>query len=176
MSRVAHLRALIEHPSTGAGERAAAQRMLDRILSKSNSYAATDDRSYGIRYERVGRHADLESIAEMIRDDLAFVRVVFDDAPHVGGPGPDEPALHDVIRDAPRGITYSVVSSPAENAIVITIEGVPGEWVGSEGVSPELKRLADELVALLNSYNHDGEQIGKRFFARVRTPHETLVW
>ncbi|WP_245677036.1 hypothetical protein [Nocardia acidivorans] len=170
MSRVAHLRALIDHPGTGAGERAAAQRMLDRIMSKSG--AGSDDRSYGARYARLGRHADLESIAAMIRDDLAFVRVVFADAPLVD----HESAVVDPIRDAPEEITYSVVGLPQENSIEITIEGVPAEWGGGEGVSPQLRRLADELVDLLNSYNHDGEAIGKRFFARVRTPHETLVW
>lgn len=109
----------------------------------------------------------------MIRDDLAFVRVVFADAPQL----PEcEPAVVDPIRDAPEEITYSVVGLPQENSIEITIEGVPPEWGGGAGVSPQLQRLADELVDLLNSYNHDGEVIGKRFFARVRTPHETLVW
>ncbi|WP_228566559.1 hypothetical protein [Nocardia sp. SYP-A9097] len=171
MSRVAHLRALIEHPGTGADERAAAQRMLDRIMSKPDVRAAGDERSYGPRYTRVGKHADLESIAELIRDDIAFVRVVFADAPQTS-----ELRVADAIRDAPAEITYSVVGLPQENSIEITIEGVPAEWGGAEGVSPQLRQLADELVDLLNSYNHEGAAIGRRFFARVRTPHETLVW
>ncbi|MFE5709025.1 hypothetical protein [Rhodococcus koreensis] len=79
--RITRLRTLIEHPRTGDAERAAAQEMLDRILSKSRLRYGTDDRTYGTRHDRVGRHAGLSRIADMIRDDIALARVVFS-TPH----------------------------------------------------------------------------------------------
>lgn len=175
MSRILRLRTLIEHPGTGAGERAAAQRMLDRILSKTPRIAG-EERTYGARYSRVGRHADLSEIADSIVADIAFARVAFTEPG-----GPEELAVLDPIWDAPAEVEYQVSALTDEASIVITVEGVPRQWGwqgedGPETVSPALRALAQELAEIMNSYNHDGENIGKRFFARVRVPQETLVW
>ncbi len=101
--RIMRLRALIDHPGTGDGERAAAQRMLDRTLTASRSPRHSGDRTYGARHHRVGRHSNLSRIAEMIREDIAFARVVF--APSTQ---PSRPAVHDPIADAPADVTCRV--------------------------------------------------------------------
>ncbi|WP_405137264.1 hypothetical protein [Nocardia sp. NBC_01388] len=188
--RITRLRALIDHPATGAGERAAAHRMLDRILAKSvqvpvddRSYGARynraarhadlDDRSYGARYNRAARHADLAEVADLIRADIAFARVVFT------GPGQaGEVAVSDPIRDAPAAIGYAVTALPGESSIVITVEDVPQDWGWDSAgfVSPALQGLAEELADIMNSDNHDGPAIGKRFFGRVRVRDVSLVW
>lgn len=130
------------------------------------------DRSYGARHDRAGRHADLPRIAEMIRADIAFARTF-----SVFG-SPTEVALRSPIRDAPEGISYSV-ETPSFGRIVITVEGVPPGWgraTEDESVSPELQALADELAEIMNSYNRDGSDVGKRFFGSVRIGDVTLVW
>ncbi|MBF6130954.1 hypothetical protein [Nocardia brasiliensis] len=174
--RIARLRALIDHPGTGAGERAVAQRMLDRILGKSGTSAGTGSpqRSYGARHGRGGRHADLPRIVEMIRADIDF-------AQRFTVPGEaTELELRSPIRDAPAGITYSV-ESPSYGRIVIGIEGVPLEWGwsrvdGIETVAAALHELATALADVMDSYNRDGPEVGKRFFGSVRVHDVTLVW
>ncbi|WP_280390430.1 hypothetical protein [Nocardia brasiliensis] len=174
--RIARLRALIDHPGTGAGERAVAQRMLDRILHKSGTSAGTGSpqRSYGARHGRGGRHADLPRIVEMIRADIDF-------AQRFTVPGEAaELELRSPIRDAPAGITYSV-ESPSYGRIVIGIEGVPLEWGwsradGIETVAAALHELAAALADVMDSYNRDGPEVGKRFFGSVRVHDVTLVW
>ncbi|WP_327139639.1 hypothetical protein [Nocardia sp. NBC_01327] len=170
--RITRLRALIDHPATGAGERAAAQRMLDRILAKSVRVPA-DDRIYGARYGRGARHADLAEVAELIRADIAFARTVFTEPAQPGGV-----AVGDPIRDAPAAIGYAVTAVPGESGIVITIEDVPQDWGwdGAGFVGLALQGLAEELADIMNSYNYDGAAIGKRFFGRVRVRDVSLVW
>ncbi|GAB4586083.1 hypothetical protein [Nocardia sp. IFM 10818] len=177
IQRITRLRELIDHPRTGESERAAAQRMLDRILRKSSADARTmhtGDRSYGTRHHRVGRHASLDDIAESIRQDIVFARIfpMPVQAGELTEPNP--------IRDAPDEITYTV-ETPYDATILITIDNVPTAWghiadQGLESVSPALRALAEELADLMNSYNHDGDQIGKRFFGKVRAGEITLVW
>ncbi|WP_235916646.1 hypothetical protein [Antrihabitans cavernicola] len=164
--RIVRLRALIDHPRTGDSERQVAQRMLDRILGSRP--VPSDDRNYGSRHSRVGRHASLSRIADMIRDDIALARVVFS-----GAAGAI--AVTDPIGDAPTQIVYRV-ETPFDAEIVVAIDGVPEDWGWSDGVvSPALQALADELAAIMNSYNHDGAVVGKRFFGRVRAGNETLA-
>ncbi|MFG1782441.1 hypothetical protein ACGFIU_08370 [Rhodococcus oryzae] len=165
---------MIEHPRTGAGERAAAQRMLDRVLAKDNRNGA-GDRAHGARHDRVGRHASLSHIADEIRDDIAFARVVL-----ATDAAPGQPAVHDPIRDAPPGITY-LVETPHDAGVVITIDDVPRDWGwvsedGIETVSPALRALADDLAEIMNGYNRGGADIERRFFGSVRVRGETLVW
>ncbi|MFG1796275.1 hypothetical protein [Nocardia sp. NPDC049149] len=176
-SRIAHLRALIDHPATGAEERATAERMLLRLLRKAGDGAglrAVGDRTYGRQYDKVGRHADLPEIVAMIRADLAFVRTF-------SVPGlPTELEVSSPVRAAPAEISYSV-DQPSYGRIVITIEGVPAEWgwVSDGGIataSPALQALAEELAEIIDAYNHDGSDTGKRFFGSVRTADTTLVW
>lgn len=110
----------------------------------------------------------------MIRADLAFARTF-------SAPGlPTELDVSNPIRDAPSEITYSV-DTPSYGRIVITIEAVPPAWgwVYDNGVaaaSPALQALAAELAEIMDAYNHDGRDTGKRFFGGVRTGDATLVW
>ncbi len=88
--------------------------------------------------------------------------------------------LRSPIRDAPAGITYSV-ESPSYGRIVIGIEGVPLEWGwsradGVETVAAALHELAAALADVMDSYNRDGPEVGKRFFGSVRVHDVTLVW
>ncbi|MGW6376952.1 hypothetical protein ACWFRB_12915 [Rhodococcus sp. NPDC055112] len=172
--RITRLRTLIEHPRIGDGERAAAQRMLDRILKKSVGNGP-GDRADGARHDRVGRHAGLSHIADAIRDDIAFARVAFATATV-----PGQPAVHDPIRDAPPGITY-LVETPHDAGVVITIDDVPRVWGwvsedGIETVSPALRALADELAGIMDGYHRGGADAERRFFGSVRVSGETLVW
>jgi len=175
--RIARLRALIDHPNTGDGERAAAQRMLDRILVKSGSEARSTvaGRVYGARFARAGRHADLERIVEMIREDIVFARTLS------ASESSTELALVNPIRDAPSDIYYSV-EAPYYLRIVITLENVPREWGwvvdewGLENISPKLQALVDELAEILEDYNCGGTDVGKRFFGNVKVGGITLIW
>ncbi|MFI6865635.1 hypothetical protein [Nocardia sp. NPDC050406] len=173
--RISRLRSLIEHPRTGESERAAAQRMLERLLEKMGQTEPVGDRSYGSRYHQVGKHATLDSVADMVRADIALARVVFANAGH-----PGEVAVSHPIADAPDSITYSV-ETPYFGTIVVSIDGIPDDWGwvsedGIETVSPALRALADELTDIMNAYNHDGSDIDKRFFGKVRARGETLVF
>lgn len=175
--RIARLRALIDHPNTGDGERAAAQRMLDRILVKSGSEARSTvaGRVYGARFARAGRHADLERIVEMIREDIVFARTLS------ASESSTELALVNPIRDAPSDIYYSV-EAPYYLRIVIPLENVPREWGwvvdewGLENISPKLQALVDELAEILEDYNCGGTDVGKRFFGNVKVGGITLIW
>ena len=171
--RIARLRALIDHPATGDGERSAAQRMLERLLPKAGG-SPVGDRVYGGKYDRAGRHASLPRIVELIYADIAFAQTF-------SATGlPTELAVHSPIRDAPTEITYAV-ESPCDGTIVITIGAVPEGWGwnregGVESVSPALEALADELAEIMNRYNRDGSDVGKRFFGTVRALGVTLAW
>jgi hypothetical protein len=172
--RISRLRNLIDHPRTGEAERAAAQRMLSRILRKSVR-DASDGRNYGARYHRAGRHAQLSRIADMIREDIAIAGDAF---PAMGLP--DDIAPCDPIADAPAEIKYSV-ETPFDGSILITIDNIPREWgrvreSGIDRVSPALRALGDELADIMENYNYDGTDIGKRFFGNVRAQGETLRW
>ena len=180
--RISRLRMLIDHPRTGDAERAAAQRMLDRIQRKSAQARRNNpsaDRTYGARYDRVGRHAGLEQVCEMIRADIALARTfaMYDRSDVLDARAVD---AHSAIRDAPVQVTYSV-ETPMHGRIVITIDGVPRDWGwvtrdGVEIVSPELQTLAELLADLMNDYNHDGTDTNRRFFGNVRVLDATLIW
>ncbi|NUS44000.1 MAG: hypothetical protein HOQ24_09970 [Mycobacteriaceae bacterium] len=172
--RILRLRTLINHPRTGSAERDAAQRMLDRLLNTSTP-AKTGDRTYGTRHNRLGRHACLELIADMIREDITSMRA---ELPVAAGPG--ELTSYDPIRDAPAEITFAV-ATPHDTGVAITLNDVPREWGwihadGIETVSPSMRTLAAALSELMNSYNSDGTDIGRRFFGTVRVDDETLAW
>ncbi|MEV6061731.1 hypothetical protein ACIGO9_26005 [Nocardia asteroides] len=176
-ARITRLRALIEHDATGADERATAQRMLDRILRKSHGdhvTRAAADRVYGARHDRPGRHASTASIVESVRDDIAFARTFA----VVGGPG--ELTVHSPLAAAPAALTVSV-STPFADQIVVTIDDIPQDW-GWESdeydriaASEDLRRLAAELAEIIDSYNHDGADVGPRFFRTIRAQQTTLI-
>jgi hypothetical protein len=47
---------------------------------------------------------------------------------------------------------------------------------GMVRTSPALRALADAPADVMNSYNHDGPDVGSRFFGTVRAEGKTLVW
>lgn len=149
--------------------------MLDRILTTSAAGVSSDTRSYGARYDRIGKHAGLATIAEMIRADVELIRMLASTPAAAGGL-----ALKDPIGDAPAEIDFAV-DTPHDLSVAVTINRVPREWgwVSEDGIvsaSPALRALADALAELMNSYNHDGQDVGARFFGTVRAGGETLVW
>lgn len=173
--RILRLRILIDHPRTGTEERAAAQRMLNRILAKPRSPLLNKGRNYGIRHARVGRHAGLGRIAEMIGEDIVLARSTFSTDASMG-----DLASADPIGDAPAEIVFDV-DAPFDSQIVVSLKSVPEEWgwkqeCGVSLVSPALQALADELAVFINSYNHDGSDIAKRFYGKVCVGGETLAW
>ncbi|MFC4604467.1 hypothetical protein [Rhodococcus kronopolitis] len=173
--RITRLQALIEHPRTGDAERAAAQRMLERVLNKSRAGHGRGDRTYGVRHSRVGRHASLPRIADMIREDISLARVMFPASATA-----EQLSVIDPIGDAPPGISFTVETSH-DAGIDITICRVPRDWGwdvedGVESVSAALRALSGELAEIMNGYNRDGSDIGKRFFARVQVDGQTLEW
>lgn len=149
--------------------------MLDRILAKSRSPLSCTDRSYGTRHSRAGRHAGLTRIAEMIRQDIVLARTVFSSNAAAG-----DLAIEDLVGNAPAEILFDV-DTRFGSEIVITLSSVPQEWgwvheYGVATVSPALRALADELATVMNSYNHDGSDVDKRFFGKVRVGNDTLAW
>lgn len=171
--RIARLRNLIEHPRTGAAERAAAQRMLDRILGRPDqARTASGHRRYGQRHDRAGRHAGLGRIADLIQEDIALARVF----PEAGVPG--ELVTRNAIRDAPAQLTYEV-DAPYDAGIRITVTHIPPTWGWTDiGVESEaLRHLTAELTAIMNSYNRDGDDIGRRFhgYVDIRTATQDAV-
>ncbi len=169
-ARISRLRALIDHPGTGANERAAAQRALHRMLSRTVPPDVPDDRrphsapptprGPGDRYHRVGRHAGVERIADLVRADIALARALrttMDDG---------AVAVADPLADAPATIRITV-STPDSMSIVVDIDDVPGDWTG-------LEALAADIAAVVDGYNHSGS--APRFFARVRAGGRTLIW
>ncbi|MFC4377645.1 hypothetical protein ACFO5K_26545 [Nocardia halotolerans] len=176
--RITRLRALIEHENTGAGERATAQRMLDRLLRKAgadNTSRLAADRVYGSRHHRPGRHASTVSIVESVRDDIAFARNF---APVSSTPG--TVTVHSPLAAAPTELTV-LVSTPFADQIVVTIGDIPPEWGWETDefdrvtASRDLRALADELAEIIDSYNHNGTDVGPRFFRTIRAQEKTLI-
>ncbi|MTE14204.1 hypothetical protein [Nocardia aurantiaca] len=165
IGRIQRLRSLIEHPRTGEAERAAAQRILDRLLSKTGGGAhRTGDRCYGARHDRPGRHASLSRIAEMIGEDIALARIL------TLPDGDGDLVTRSALRDAPDRLTY-IVETPYDAGILITVGNIPPGWAtDADGFdSSALRALVEELTDLMNAYNHDGSDIAGRFIGRVRT-------
>ncbi|MGW5111973.1 hypothetical protein [Nocardia sp. NPDC004123] len=163
MGRIQRLRSLIEHPRTGQAERAAAQRMLDRLLSKTGGGAhRVGDRTYGARHDRPGRHASLSRIADMIGEDIALARI------RTLPDGDGDLAARSALRDTPDQLTYTV-ETPYDAGILITVGNIPTGWAtDSDGLdTPALRALVEELTELMNAYD-DGTDIARRFFGRVR--------
>lgn len=172
--RVSRLRTLIDHPRTGSSERDTAQRMLNRILRTSRPITDTH-RQYGSSHGRLGRHSGLDSIAEMIRDDITMARIYRPSATESSGITPVDP-----VRDAPKDIRIEVeVHHGCE--IVVTISCIPPAWgwfrdSGIDIYSPALRALVDELASIVAGFDHSGDDITNRFFGRVRVEDTTVVW
>ncbi|MFD4357803.1 hypothetical protein ACFWPK_31095 [Nocardia sp. NPDC058519] len=174
--RITRLRALIDHENTGEGERATAERMLDRLLRKSvgHTTSGAPDRVYGSRHHRAGRHASTASIVESVREDIAFARTFAT----AGAPG--EVTVHSPLAAAPAELTVAV-TTPFADQIVVTITDIPPSWGWEPDefdritATEDLRRLADELAEIIDSYNHDGSDVGPRFFRTIRAQETTLI-
>ncbi|MDV6261794.1 hypothetical protein [Rhodococcoides yunnanense] len=42
--------------------------------------------------------------------------------------------------------------------------------------SPAIRALVDELVSIIDSFDHSGDDITTKFFGRVRVEDTTVVW
>ena len=151
--------------------------MLDRLLRKTvghNPSHAAADRVYGSRHHRAGRHATTASIVESVRDDIAFARGF---AP-AGAPG--EVTVHSPLAAAPPELTVAV-TTPFADQIVVTITDIPPDWGWEPDeferivATEDLRGLADELADIIDAYNHDGTDVGPRFFRTIRAQETTLI-
>lgn len=161
-ARITRLRALIDHPRTGLQERAAAERMLARVLARSPGAVGAAVRP---ARRRVGRHAGLDEVADAVRVDLAAARWTA----QRGAGGVD---VRDPVRDAPAEVSFSVRVEDGL-VLVVDVEGVPSDWIAEHpgGIESErLRELVDAVAAVIDGY------AGAPFVRRVRVSGRTLVW
>lgn len=189
--RIEFVTALAERGAT-AGERDAAQRMLERLTAKLEKLRAEQPsggngyrppaRAYGEKYSEV---ADLRltDIAKRIRADIKLARKV---AKAMAAPG--AMVTVDPLRDAPETLKYSVRTQyySGGGSIDITITGVPEDWgwvtekdphfpdETRRMPSPALRAVAKELAAITAAYNYNGSDLvtdyfDVRFYSNVTT-------
>lgn len=187
-SRYEQLRALIEHKNTPEHERAAAQRMLDRLMAKRretdrSNYddqgrwrGAYGGRAYGAKAST--EYAPATEIAKWMRADIKIARKV------ANAPAEDEHgvAIPSGFAGIPKDIkiTVSTDSGSMHSSININIRNIPPAWgwytVPLRGVydddqwemknqpSPELLRLVRDLEEIHWSYNWNGSDSMTDYF------------
>jgi hypothetical protein len=183
MKKVWLLENLIFHARTGAAERAAAERMLDRALAaaqKAGEVTTTGDGagvwhgyrlpegSYGAKYEEV-KHLSTTEIAKRIRADIKLARKV---ETKLGAATGSEVALVDplaALATMPKCIKVSVTTDyySGGSAIRVRVYNLPEkgwgyveDWdrYGRYKVwvpGPQLKAILDALKEIHWSYNYD---------------------
>lgn len=114
---------------------------------------------FGDRYDSSLRTAD---ITRLLREEIKLSR-------KIGKiPSDGNPALVDLIADAPASIRFSV-RTPHYGSIRIELSGVPKEWGWTFGSdwkrpwmgehwmeTPALEALKKQLSVMMNTYNYDG--------------------
>lgn len=195
-SLIKHAQDLINHPRTGAEERDAAQRLLDRLLKRIrivvaetgayNPYAI----SYGPKYTH-GRYVPLDEIAKMMRADISAARKLGKKAAKAT-PTAGAVEIPDPIGNAPAEIRITVKFQyySGGGAIDIYVRNVPTDWGfttetdrwGHERQAPTqaLKDLADALREIHWSYNYDGsdaqtDYFNRNYYGGVMTPEGTML-
>ncbi|WP_327391342.1 hypothetical protein OG728_38330 (plasmid) [Streptomyces microflavus] len=184
MKKVWMLENLIFHPRTGAEERAAASRMLDRAIAAAHKkgqvirkdsgsdgtwhgYRLPDVR-YGARYEEV-KHLSTTEIAKRIRADIKLARKV---EAKLGKATGTEVALADsltALATMPTQVKVSVRTDyfSGGSAIRVNVYNLPEKgwgyvqerdmWGKPRWVpGPELSAILAALEAIHGAYNFDG--------------------
>lgn len=193
MKKVWTLENLIFHPRTGAEERAAAERMLDRAIAAaqakghvikkgSDSGAGTwhgyrlPDVRYGARYEEV-KNLSTTEIAKRIRADIKLARKI---EAKLGTATGSEVALVDslaALATMPKQIKVSVRSEyfSGGSAIRVKVYNLPEKgwghvretdmWGQPRWVpGPELRAILTALEEIHGAYNFDGSDAMVDYF------------
>ncbi|WP_333746217.1 hypothetical protein [Streptomyces sp. IBSBF 2950] len=204
MKKVWLLENLIFHARTGAGERAAAERMLDRAIEaarEAGQIAAQADEdsgagtwygyrlptvSYGEKYDEV-RNMSLTEIAKRIREDIKVARKVAEKL----GTG-SEVALVDplaALAAMPKQIKVSVTRDyfSGGGSIDVRIYNLPEKGWGYvqerdmwdklrwvEG--PELRGIVTALEKIHRAYNYDGSDAQVDYFHVNYYGHVEVDW
>jgi hypothetical protein len=184
------LRALIDHPRTGADERDAAQRMYERLAAKAadegpERWVWSPRNWCGSKYKR-GEYISTTEIAKLIRADIKLAVKV---AKAAAAPG--SVAVHDAFAAMPAGLKFSVTSAcyTFGSSIHIVVKDIPAEWgyvkedrYGQERdvPSPALDALGAELRAIMNAYNYDNsdhmtDYIDVQFYGHVSDENGTSI-
>ncbi|WP_335988565.1 hypothetical protein [Glycomyces sp. MUSA5-2] len=186
-SRISQLKDLIDHPATSAEEREAAQRMLDRLMTKGAVEPASDrnpehydehgrwlgsyqNRWYGSK--ATTEYAPATEIAAWMRADIKLARKVANaPAEDAGGV-----AIPSGFAGIPRGIRITVRTDSGTwtSSIDINVRNIPPawgwytapvrdvydrDWELRQTPTPELLRLVRELEEIHRAYNWDGSDI-----------------
>lgn len=170
---ISNLRALIDHPRTGENERAAARRMLKRVLAKAEQQGTQieggfrDHRVYGEKYDKA-RNLGVVEIAKLMRADIKLALKV---AKATAEPG--TVATFDAFAAIPEGIKITV-RTRHYSSIDIVVRNIADEWGWAEETdnwgrkrampTPALKALARELGIIHDAYNYDGSDISTDYF------------
>ncbi|MER5579804.1 hypothetical protein [Streptomyces massasporeus] len=201
MKKVWILENLIFHPRTGAEERDAAERMLDRALAaaqKNGEFAASDNGAgtwhgyrlpevrYGKRYEEV-KNLSLTDIAKRIRADVKLARKV--DAKLATG---TEVALIDPLAPLatmPKQMKVSVRTDyfSGGGAIDVRVYNLPEKgwgyvqeedyWGEKRWVpGPQLRGILDALEEIHRAYNFDGSDSMVDYFHVNYYGHVEVDW
>lgn len=171
------LQNLINHPRTGAEERDAAQRMLQRVIAKARENDEQVDDSptnrkhtgyqlpdvvYGDKYEQV-KGMRLQDIAKLMRADIKMARKV-----GTKSFAPGAVAVADPIGDMPQQIKVSVTSEyfSGGGAIHMRVKNVPPDWgfVRKQDMwgamrwvpSSAFEAVLTDLKVIHQAYNYDG--------------------
>ncbi|WUT01786.1 hypothetical protein OHA46_34075 (plasmid) [Streptomyces sp. NBC_00708] len=204
MKRVWLLENLIFHASTGSGERAAAERMLDRAVevaresgeistptdadSDSGTWSGyrLPDIRYGEKYEEV-KHLSTTEIAARIRADIKLARKV-ESKLGVGGAVAvvDELAA---LAAMPKGIKVSVTTEyySGGSSIHVRIYNLPEGWgyVREESwqtgrmewvQDEQLRGIVGALQRIHRAYNFDGSDAMVDYFHVNYGGHVAVDW
>lgn len=188
------LRDIIARDSTPPGERSAAERALNRLLTKvdkaakdgqqevriGDRYYRMPERVYGAKHDLV-RHMSTKEIAQVVRQDIAFARKLGKQTAKKGAV-----KFPDPIGDAPAQVRFYVsMRYGCPGTITVTVKNVPDQWWEEredhnfnpprpyrEPQEP-LQTLGTALHDLLWSYNYDASDpmvdlVDKRFYQHVR--------
>ncbi|RPE39786.1 hypothetical protein EDD90_2804 [Streptomyces sp. Ag109_O5-1] len=204
MKKVWILENLIFHPRTGAEERDAAERMLDRALAKAKETGQVRDTdngagvwhdyrlpegSYGAKYEQIKRLSTTE-IAKRIRADIKLARKV---ETKLGAETGSEIALPDplaALATMPKTIKVSVRTDyySGGSSIDVRVYNLPDKgWGFVEELDrygqykhwapgPQLKPILDALKEIHWSYNYDRSDAMVDYFDRNYGGHVDVDW
>lgn len=170
-----YLTALVDHESTSAIEKAAAERARARLVKalqdagpKVASSYQWEPRWAGEKYVR-GEFKPTTEIAALIRAEIKVARALGKHKPQ-----PGEVSVPDPIADAPVQIKIGV-RVPHYGSIIVTVKNIPTEWgYGEYGVdiydrpctapSPALCKLGEALKSLANQWNYDNSDSSSDYF------------
>lgn len=169
--RIDYLKALIDHPRTGEGEREAAKRALKRVLTAQETREDSRngvisswyrERVYGPKYQQ--GYMSAADIAKLIRTDIKLAMKAARAEAKDG-----EIAVPDPLTLIPADVKITVKTEnfSGGRSIDVIMRNIPQDWGFSmqeprwggqpmEMPTPELRAAASALKDILDAYNHNG--------------------